>query len=112
MERDKLTIDYASYMKSSSVLHKALDSLQQYGLLFLSSVPSDSESISRIASRIGPLRNTLYGSTWDVKSVPNAKNIAYKSSNLGFHMVSRAVSCYPPPLFGTDFNPEKGSSLS
>ena len=81
-------VDYASYMSSSATLHEALSRLQHYGLLFISSVPSDPKSVEAIANRIGPLRHTLYGSTWDVRSVPAAKNIAYTSSYLGFHMVS------------------------
>lgn len=93
-DRDFITensdpVDYASYMSSSVTLHGALRRLQHYGLLFLSSVPSDPRSIEMIANRIGPIRNTFYGSTWDVRSVPSAKNVAYTSSNLGFHMVSR-----------------------
>lgn len=81
-------VDYASYMSSPATLHEALSRLQHYGLLFLSSVPSVPKSVEAIANRIGPLRHTLYGSTWDVQSVPAAKNIAYTSSHLGFHMVS------------------------
>ncbi len=82
-------VDYASYMSSPATLHRALGHLQHYGLLFLSSVPSDPGSIEMIANRIGPIRNSFYGSTWDVRSVPSAKNVAYTSSHLGFHMVSR-----------------------
>ncbi len=86
--RNSDPVDFASYMSSSATLHKALSHLQHYGLLFLSSVPSDPGSIEIIANRIGPLRHTFYGSAWDVRSVPSAKNIAYTSSHLGFHMVS------------------------
>ena len=86
IESDKLTLDYDSYMNSPSTLHSALHHLQRYGLLFLSSVPSKPTSISAIATRIGPLQNTFYGPTWDVRSVPSAKNVAYTSGHLGFHM--------------------------
>ena len=88
IEKNSDPVQYASYMTSSSILHKALSHLQHYGLLFLSSVPSDPGSVEMIAGRIGTLQNTFYGSTWDVRSVPSAKNVAYTSSNLGFHMVS------------------------
>jgi hypothetical protein len=40
-------------------------------------VPSGEESVINIGTRIGPLRDSFYGRTWDVKSVPNAKNVAY-----------------------------------
>ena len=86
IESENLILDYDSYMSSSSTLHRALHHLHEYGLFFLASVPSDSTSISTIATRIGPLQNTLYGPTWDVRSVPSPKNVAYTSSHLGFHM--------------------------
>ena len=81
-------VGFGSYMSSSATLYKALRHLQRYGLLFLSDVPSKPGSVEAIANRIGPLRHSLYGSTWDVRSVPSAKNVAYTSSNLGFHMVN------------------------
>ena len=92
-------VDYASYMSSSATLRRALRHLQRYGLLFLSSVPSDHRCVEMIANRIGPLRHTFYGPTWDVRSVPSAKNIAYTSSHLGFHMVSiSSISSVTPGL--------------
>ncbi len=79
-------ISYNSYMKSEKSLHEALTQLSRYGLLFLSDVPSSEESVINIGTRIGPLRDSFYGRTWDVKSVPNAKNVAYTHQNLGLHM--------------------------
>ena len=81
-----LTLDYDAYMDSSSTLHRALCTLYNYGLFFLTSVPSEPTSVHAIATRIGPLQNTFYGPTWDVRSVPSAKNVADTSGHLGFHM--------------------------
>ena len=86
MELENLTIDYRKYLESDAVLHKALTHLEIYGMFYLSDVPSNPKMIGLIANRIGPLRNTFYGPTWDVRSVPSAKNIAYTSGRLGFHM--------------------------
>lgn len=80
------TFPYREYLDSVETFHEALNHLQRYGILFLDSIPSEVSAIERIANRIGPLRNTFYGSTWDVRSVPSAKNVAYTSQNLGFHM--------------------------
>ncbi|KAL8842718.1 MAG: hypothetical protein Q9170_000374 [Blastenia crenularia] len=80
------TIDYKSYMTSSSTLLSSLQQLFRYGLLFIHSIPPNPDSVRHIGERIGPLKETLYNSTWDVKSVPSAKNVAYTSSHLGFHM--------------------------
>lgn len=87
--QNRLSVQYNEFMAQDRILLSSLDQLYRYGLLFISSVPSHSGSVSSLARRIGPLKSTLYGPTWDVKSVPSAKNVAYTSSDLGFHMVRR-----------------------
>jgi gamma-butyrobetaine dioxygenase len=43
--------------------------------------------LPRLASRLGEIRRTWYGDrVWDVRSVPDAKNIAYTNLDLGLHM--------------------------
>ena len=79
-------LTYEAYMEDDTILHKALQQLHSHGLLFLKDVPESPDSVSRIVQRIGPLKNTFYGETWDVRSVPEAKNVAYTSQDLGFHM--------------------------
>ncbi|KAI4177964.1 MAG: hypothetical protein LQ343_000048 [Gyalolechia ehrenbergii] len=59
------TVDYNSYMNSSTTLLSSLEHLHQYGLLFVHSVPSSPNSVRAIAEKIGPLKETLYKSTWD-----------------------------------------------
>jgi gamma-butyrobetaine dioxygenase len=78
--------DYAAYMEDDGVLLRALKQLHTHGLLFVSKVPEDEHSVEYLANRIGPIKNTFYGSTWDVRSVPDSKNVAYTSQDLGFHM--------------------------
>ncbi|TKA82745.1 hypothetical protein B0A55_01083 [Friedmanniomyces simplex] len=79
-------VNHEAYMSDDSTLHKALLTLHTHGLLFLTKVPEQQTSVSAIAERIGPLKTTFYGSTWDVRSVPQAKNVAYTAQDLGFHM--------------------------
>lgn len=79
-------ISYEAYMQDDATLYQALQQLYSHGLLFLKDVPESAESVSRITQRIGPLKSTFYGETWDVRSVPQAKNVAYTSQDLGFHM--------------------------
>lgn len=79
-------IDYAAYMQDDRSLLTALQALHTHGLLFLTNVPESDASVSTIAERIGPVKNTFYGYTWDVRSVAEAKNVAYTSQDLGFHM--------------------------
>lgn len=89
--RDRMTahnksISYESYMGSNAALYDALKQLHTHGLVFLNGVPSDENSVVSIALRIGSLRDSFYGRTWNVRSVPNAKNIAYTHQFLGLHM--------------------------
>lgn len=86
MDKDVGWFPYDSYMSSDATLKDALMHLTRYGLIFLSGVPSTEESVVNIGTRIGPLRDSFYGRTWDVKSVPNAKNVAYTHQHLGLHM--------------------------
>ncbi len=82
-------IPYQSYMETEEGLSKTLQVLQAYGLVFITDVPSDDTSgavTASLARRIGPVQETIYGTTWDVKSTPDAKNIAYTSQNLPPHM--------------------------
>ncbi|KAK0273983.1 hypothetical protein LTS00_015625 [Friedmanniomyces endolithicus] len=106
-------VAYEAYMSDDSTLHQALLTLHTHGLLFLTSVPENEASVSSIVERIGPLKNTFYGSTWDVRSVPNAKNVAYTAQDLGFHM--DLLYMQQPPrlqfLHCIRSSPEGGASL-
>jgi gamma-butyrobetaine dioxygenase len=84
--RDNKWVDYNDYMNSDEALYSALTHLNQYGLLFLRNVPDSETSVVDLASRIGTLKDTFYGRTWDVRSKPKAENIAYTPHFLGLHM--------------------------
>lgn len=86
MQADNLWVDYGEYVSSDIALLGALRQLSSHGLVFLRNVPDDETSVVTIAKRIGPLRDSFYGRTWDVRSVPDAKNIAYTHQYLGLHM--------------------------
>jgi alpha-ketoglutarate-dependent taurine dioxygenase len=79
-------LEYEDYMNDASSLKSAVSALRRDGLIFVKNVPPEASSVSKVAERIGPLRNTFYGATWDVRSVADAKNVAYTSKYLGFHM--------------------------
>jgi gamma-butyrobetaine dioxygenase len=90
-DKEKITknnkwLDYNDYMKNDDTLFDALTHLNQYGLLFLRNVPDSETSVVDLASRIGTLKDTFYGRTWDVRSKPQAENIAYTPQFLGLHM--------------------------
>ncbi|KAI1135668.1 Clavaminate synthase-like protein [Hypoxylon sp. FL0543] len=84
-EQDSLPIDYSEWMAGGSGFISGLAQLRAYGLLFLRNVPLTENSVESIANQVGILQETLYGRTWDVRSKPNAENVAYTSSFLGLH---------------------------
>ncbi len=79
-------LDFARYMSDDGELFTALEQLRVYGLVFLRGVPDAETAVEDVAGRIGTLRDSFYGRTWDVRSVPDAKNIAYTHQFLGLHM--------------------------
>ncbi|KAE8378450.1 hypothetical protein BDV26DRAFT_261721 [Aspergillus bertholletiae] len=79
-------VSYEEYMYDDKVFSSAMRNLAQTGLLFLKDIPDSRTEVEKIATRMGPLRNTFYGPTWDVRTVPEAKNVAYTNQFLGFHM--------------------------
>jgi hypothetical protein len=83
MRENILRVDYTEFLQSDEVLHRMLMQLHRFGLAYFTNVPSvqtEGEEITRIAERFGDIKRTFYGKTWDVKSVPESKNIAYSNS--------------------------------
>lgn len=79
-------VNFQDYMTSDKCLLRASFLLLSQGLLIIRGVPESENSVEDIALRIGPIRDSFYGRTWDVKSVPDAKNVAYTAKFLGLHM--------------------------
>ncbi|KAG7284790.1 hypothetical protein NEMBOFW57_009402 [Staphylotrichum longicolle] len=78
-------VSYKDWIAGGAEFWAALIDLRQTGLIFVTDVPSDETEVERIATRIGPLMHTFYGWTWDVRSKPQAENVAYTSKFLGLH---------------------------
>ena len=79
-------VNYEDYMTSDQALYRSLYQLHYFGLLLVRGVPDSETAVENITRRIGNLRDTFYGRTWDVRSVPEAKNVAYTAHYLGLHM--------------------------
>jgi len=56
------------------------------GLIFLWDLPTEETAVEAVAERFGPIKNTFYGRTWDVKDKPMAENVAYTNVFLDLHM--------------------------
>lgn len=86
MIRSQHWVSYPDYIDDNSKFAFAMQKLQRLGLIFVKDVPGSRSMVEAIATRMGPLRNTFYGSTFDVRTVPQATNVAYTNQFLGFHM--------------------------
>lgn len=82
------SVDYDQFMNDEQRLYSSLASLQKYGLTFINNVPKgELDAVKKICERVGPVRNTIYGETFDVKSGSAAtSNIAYSNLTLPLHM--------------------------
>ena len=84
-------------------LLRAITQLQRMGILFLRGVPcthtSDSDCEARkLAARLAEIRETFYGTVWNVKNVVSSRNIAYTNLFLGLHMDLQCVRIPPRSL--------------
>lgn len=85
LARGACRVAYQDWMNSEEAFWSAFADLCRTGLIFVTGVPGDEREVVKIAERIGPLQYTFYGWTWDVKSKPQAENVAYTNQYLGLH---------------------------
>jgi alpha-ketoglutarate-dependent taurine dioxygenase len=79
-------VSFDDYMSNDAKFAESMRNLQRMGLIFIKDIPKSRELVKKISERMGPVRNSFYGETWDVRTVPQAKNVAYTNQHLGFHM--------------------------
>lgn len=79
-------VDYREFLQDETSFTRVLRVLRDYGLAFVTGVPKEEQSVELLGERIGPLRHTFYGRTWDVKDKPQAENVAYTAGDLELHM--------------------------
>ncbi|KAK9390183.1 taurine catabolism dioxygenase TauD, TfdA family-domain-containing protein [Lipomyces mesembrius] len=83
---------YDDYMNDEEAFKDVVFGLYRTGLAFLRDSPTKERTgdmeivVEKIAKKIGYIKETFYGTSWDVVSRPDAKNIAYTSESLPLHM--------------------------
>ncbi|KAK8040941.1 hypothetical protein PG994_013948 [Apiospora phragmitis] len=85
INEDLMFVDYHDWMNDDEVLGAGVKMLHIHGIMFIRNAPDSETAVIDMSSRIGNLKETLYGRTWDVRSKPEAENVAYTSSFLGLH---------------------------
>ncbi|KAM6980453.1 gamma-butyrobetaine dioxygenase [Aplochiton taeniatus] len=59
--------------------------LRRVGIVYLKGAPVEKGQVARLGERIGYLRLTFYGNTWQVQDKAMANNVAYTSGKLSLH---------------------------
>ena len=72
-------------LQDDAVLYRALGDFIELGFLLVSGTPTQPDSILRIAERFGTVRNTNFGSFFEVYSRPESNDLAYRPVALGPH---------------------------
>ncbi len=91
------TFDGPTALTNDNVFHDWLVALRDYGLARLVSLPTSAETLEQITSRIGVVRATSFGRTFDVVVQNNPNSNAFTSAALIQHM-DLATREAPPDL--------------
>ena len=83
--RDFSWATFAAAQSNRSLRARWLERLLQDGVALLSEVPPHAAGILQAAALVGRVAETNYGLVFDVRSVPQAENLAYTDLGLGLH---------------------------
>ncbi|XP_047437131.1 gamma-butyrobetaine dioxygenase [Mugil cephalus] len=93
------TADYQEVLHDDKAALAWLYALRRVGIVFLKGAPAERGHVARLAERIGYLRLTFYGHTWQVQDKPMANNVAYTSGKLSLHTDYPALHFTPGVQF-------------
>lgn len=85
LQNVNLRVECDDYLHSDETFYTVLKHLNDYGLVFIDNVQGEF-AIEHLVERIGDIRHTFYGKTWDVRNAQEAINVAYTAQPLGPHM--------------------------
>ncbi|KAF3832950.1 hypothetical protein F7725_026615 [Dissostichus mawsoni] len=92
------TADYQEVLHDDKAALAWLLALRRVGIVYLKGAPERGQ-VARLAQRIGYLRLTFYGHTWQVQDKPMANNVAYTSGGLSLHSDYPALHFAPGVQF-------------
>ena len=72
-----------------------MQELRRTGLTLVKEVPRSLAGLESVTRLVGNVKWTHYGSFWNVRSKPDANNLAYTGSTLGLH-TDLPFYCYTP----------------
>lgn len=77
--------NYAQIIQQDSALYQWMVELDKFGLTIIDGMPNTPESTISLATRIDYLRQTNFGTSFNVESVESPINLAYTSISLPLH---------------------------
>ena len=83
--QDQISIDCSYVLNSDKGLIKWLEQLNQYGISILRNSPTEKKSGLKILNRICLIRETFFGSPFEVINIPKPNNTAYTADALRNH---------------------------
>ncbi|XP_029904459.1 gamma-butyrobetaine dioxygenase [Myripristis murdjan] len=89
------TADFHEVLHDDKAALAWLLALRRVGIVYLKGAPTTRGQVARLSERIGYLRLTFYGHTWQVQDKPMANNVAYTSGKLSLHTDYPALH-FPP----------------
>ena len=84
-ELDFLKINHDEVMNSDKILYKWLDLLHSFGLAIIKNSPIENNSAFKILNRISHVRETFFGTPFEVLNIPKPNNQAYTANALLSH---------------------------
>ena len=84
-KRKNISINYEEIMEDDKGLIKWLEQLHFYGISILKNAPTKKKSALKILKRISHIRETFFGSPFEVINIPKPNNTAYTAEGLRNH---------------------------
>lgn len=72
-------------LADDGALLAALEDLLVHGVIVVHGAPTDEGTVLEVAARFGYVRETNFGRSFDVRSVPGSNDLAYRAVGLGPH---------------------------
>ncbi|KAJ6652656.1 hypothetical protein lerEdw1_011226 [Lerista edwardsae] len=88
---------FEEVLHSDESAYRWLVTLKKVGIVLLTGAAARRGELLKLGRRIGFLRLTFYGPTWQVQDKAEANNVAYTSEKLSFHTDYPALQ-FPPGL--------------
>ncbi|KAM4744917.1 gamma-butyrobetaine dioxygenase [Anableps anableps] len=91
--------DFQEVLHDDAAALAWLLALRRVGIVHLKGAPAEQGQVARLAERIGYLRLTFYGHTWQVQDKSMANNVAYTAGKLSLHTDYPALHFAPGVQF-------------